>query len=133
MENGFTYIYTYRPTSNPCYQSISHRVRANLIRTLLAELWSSKNSFDFGSSSSLTSLEEPEPFCNSFDKSPPVFFFRMVYEENVGGAGRSHVFGALSLNKKTTLALGLSTRSHFYDCLAGLHDEPELNPSKEPC
>jgi hypothetical protein len=33
-----TYIYTYRPTSNPCYRSISHRVRANLIRTLLAEL-----------------------------------------------------------------------------------------------
>lgn len=59
----------------------------------------------------------------------------MVYEDNVG-AGRSHIFGALSPNKKTTPPLGglsSSIRSHFYYRLEGPHGDPELEPPKEPC
>jgi hypothetical protein len=46
-------------------------------------------------SSSSASLDEPELFCNSFGKTASSIFFRIMYE-NIGGAGRSYVFGALS-------------------------------------
>jgi hypothetical protein len=56
---------------------------------------SPKAPFGGSGSSSSTSLDEPELFCNSFGKTASSIFFRMIYE-NIGGAGRSHIFGALS-------------------------------------
>jgi hypothetical protein len=53
-----------------------------------------------------TPLEKPKPFYNSFDKIVFLcFFFLMMYEENIGGVDRSHIFCVLAPSNKTTLAL----------------------------
>jgi hypothetical protein len=52
-----------------------------------------------------------------------------MYEENVGEAGRIHIFVALAPSKKWLMLL---KASQFYR-LVGLYNESELEPPKEPC
>jgi hypothetical protein len=110
------------------------------LRPIKALFGRAPNGFGSGSAYFLASLEEPEPFCNSFGKTAS-------HEETVAetviswniivcrieGAGRSLFSRASVPNRKTALALWwLSVRSRFFKTVWYGFIKSQKKPPREP-